>query len=191
MDKGGKIMAGEEKQEQVSTDIYTAAIVDYKLKEFVRLDLPGLIGGAGAGPFFAPGAPPAPPGAPPNWWEILKAIENLVNWKTEINKIKGKIQNILDALAPKPAGGGEVLKPLRPIPRQLTDLLQVLDAAREAAENLEPDSARDSLKEAKGMMHDEAVKQVFRDLGAGKSWYDILMEMQQAIGFLDCVARTR
>lgn len=186
-------VANIEKTDHAIAEAYAAAIADYKINEFVRLDLPGLMPIAAAGPFLAPGGPPAPQGAPANWWEILKAIENWVDWEKEVDKIKGKIQNILDALQPPPGNGnGEVVippKPPTPGTTRLRQILEVLEAVKEAAENLEPDSARDNLKEAKGMMHDEAVKAEFLKLKAGKSWYDILKEMQDAIKFLDCVAK--
>jgi hypothetical protein len=79
--------------------------------------------------------------------------------------------------------------PPTPATTRLRQILAVLRAAKTAAENLEPESARDSLREAKDIMRHETVRQVFRDLKAGRSWYDILEELQDAIDYLDNVSR--
>lgn len=160
-------------------DSRAAAISDYKIAEFARLDLPGLM-------FPGPGGGAAPP---LDWWiELMKGIHSYSDWVKEYDKIKAKIERAVKVVIP-PAEepGGVILPPqrLRPGQNKLRQVLEVLKAAKEAADNLEPESARDSLREAKGLMLDEDVRAEFRRITAGRVWYDILEEMQDAIDYLD------
>jgi hypothetical protein len=164
-------------------DLRAAAIAHYKIAEFARLEAPALIGGAGGPMYSSPGLVSG----------LLAAINSFSELLDEFDEIKDKIQRVLDVLQPPDPGELDmpVPPPTPPTPAttRLRQILAVLRAAKTAAENLEPESARDSLREAKDIMRHETVRQVFRDLKAGRSWYDILEELQDAIDYLDNVSR--
>lgn len=161
-----------------------AAISDFKIAQFARLDLPGLMRPAPAGGAAA---------LPLDWWlDLMKRIRSYADWSKECDRIRDKISSVLKVLnPPMPGPGMPIPPPPRPTPgkTKLSQVLEVLKAAKEAADNLEPGSARDSLREAKGMIDDEDVKVEFRNLTAGRLWYDILEELQDAIDYLDRVTK--
>lgn len=171
----------------IAGDNRAAMIADYKISQFSRLQLPGLI----ASPAMAGCLTPH---IPFDWLlDLLKSIRTYADWVKECDKIKAKIQKALDILQPPDAGepGMPVVPPVPPTPgtTRLRQILEVIDAAKTAAGSMEPDSARDSLKEAKDMMHHDSVKAEFRRLNDVDGWYDILEELQDAIDYLERVAR--
>lgn len=177
-DDGGAMFAGDNR---------AAVIADYKIAQFSRLQLPALM----ASPAMAGGLTPF---IPIDWLlDLLKSIRTYADWVKECDKIKAKIQKALDTLQPPPQDHplGLVVPPVPPTPgtTRLRQILEVIDAAKTAAGNMEPNSARDSLKEAKDMMHHNSVKAEFRRLNDVDGWYDILEELQDAIDYLERVSR--
>jgi len=165
-------------------DRRAAAIAHYKIAEFARLELPSLIARASPSRFYDVPVPP----------HLFAAIASFLNFIAEIETIRDKkIQAFLDVLQPPDPGEGgmPVVPPVGPTEasQKLREVLRLLAAAKAAAENLDPETARAKLKEAKDLMREKAVRQAFRDKQSGSSWYDILVELQHAIDFLNRVLK--
>ncbi|WP_235754778.1 hypothetical protein [Paracoccus salsus] len=170
-----------------ANDYQAAVIADHKISEFVRLDLPGLLAPA-------TGAMPCPVPLPPPWrLDRLKEVRSFSDLLKEIANLKAKIEAALKVMQPPGQNlpNMPIIPPRPPTPgtTALRQILEVLTAAGRMAEDGEPEQARDSLKEAKGMMHDEEVKAEFRRIRDIRLWYDILEELRDAIGYLDSVSK--
>ena len=160
-----------------------ASLVNYKLAEFVRLEGARTLGSTPLLPFLPP----------LDLSTLFATITTFAKYLTESDRVKAKVQAILDTIQPPDPGDLDlpVPPPVPPTPgtQKMRQALEVIEAAKQAAENLEPESARDSLKEAKDLMKDPDVRREFRRLRAARSWYDILEELQAMIDYLDGVSK--
>ena len=160
-----------------------AAIADLQISQFARFELPALSAAGLAGPVIGM------PLQPLDWWLKLQGKHgHCTDCIKVLDNIEEAIRGLLDRLQPPmPGPGMPIPPPVPPTPGTTTlrQILEVLAAAREADRNLEPESARDSLREAKGMLLSEEVRDEFRRLGLGRLWKDLLCKLQDAIDCLD------
>jgi len=177
----------EEQLKDIPASPDVAAIVDYKINEFVRL---GGIASLDTALISTPLIQSLPSSA---LSALIAAILTFKNFLSELDKIREKIQTILDTIQPPDPGihGMPVPQPVPPTPgtQKMRQALEVIAAAKEAAQNAEPESAKDSLKEAKDLLSHEDVRVEFRRLRQVTSWYDILEELQAAIDYLERICK--
>lgn len=172
-----------------TNDARAAVIADYKIAQFARLQLPGLVASPAMSGCLIPTFPVLP-----DWLlDLPKSVRTYADWVKECDKIKTKIQKALDTLQPPPSNGLDlpVVPPVPPTPgtTRMRRILEIIDAAKTDAGNMKPDAARDKLKEAKSIMHHDSVKAEFRRLNDAEGWYDILEELQDAIDYLERVSK--
>ena len=167
----------------------TAALVDYKLSEFVRLG--GILSMPSMPNQMAAWLPPvASPVASSVVFAVIATFSDLLK---EIDRIKGKIQAALDTL--QPFNPGSPTEPITPPPpptpgtQKMREAMRKLGEAKAAAENLEPETAREKLKQAKDLMKHRDVRTEFRRIRQARSWYDILEELQRSIDYLDGILK--
>lgn len=177
----------EKQLEGIPASSEVATIVDYKLNEFVRLGGISTLGTASVSTPLIQSLPSSALSA------LIAAILTFSNFLSELDKIREKIQMILDTIQPPDPGTGgmPVPRPVPPTPgtQKMRQALEVIAAAKEAAQKAEPESAKDSLKEAKDLLSHEDVRVEFRKLHQVTSWYDILEELQAAIDYLEGICK--
>ncbi|WAC02196.1 hypothetical protein N7U66_20965 [Lacinutrix neustonica] len=121
----------EERLESAVSTYETAVLFDYKLSEFIRLS--GFKDFQNP-PILSPKIPYALPG-------VFSAVITYLNFITEMDKIKTKIQNVLNVLQPPMPGPGlPIPPPVPPTPgtRKMRQVIEVITAAKTAADNAEP-----------------------------------------------------
>lgn len=172
----------EKRLESAVSTYETAALFDYKLSEFIRLGTFNL--------FKNP--PQVSPVIPHAMSSVFSAVITYLNFLSEMDKIKNKIQAVLNTLQPPMPGPGlPIPPPVPPTPgtRKMRQVLEVITAAKDMAGNAEPKLAKDSLKEAKELLKDESVKNEFRQIRQVNSWYDILEELQAVMDYLENICK--
>jgi hypothetical protein len=124
---------------------------------------------------------------------LVTAVAQYADYVSESDKVRAKIQSIVDILHPREADEPNGVVP-NPTPltdgeRKLNQAKSLIEQAKAALDDLKPEDALAKLREAKAKIKDADVRKDIRDKGLKTSWYDLLEELQAMVEYLEKLTR--